>query len=131
MDHKSVSAKISLLVELAAKDGQIDAKERKLINQIGSANGMEDDEVEGLIENPEKINYKELPASDRFDLLHDLVRIMKVDGKIFDEEIIFCLQAARKLGYPMEVIMELYGLAHANLKLSSEINALKRKFRED
>lgn len=131
MERKSVSTKISLLIELAAKDGIIDERERKLINKIALAHGFDEAEVEKLIAGPREVKYKNLPANDRFDLLHDLVRLMKVDGKIFDEEILFCLEAAKKLGYPLEAVMELYGLVHANLKLSTEINSLKRKYNKD
>ncbi|MEQ9305587.1 MAG: hypothetical protein RJQ14_16870 [Marinoscillum sp.] len=66
--------------------------------------------------------------NDRFDTLYHLVHLMKVEGEIFDEEIMYCLNMARKLGYPLEAVMDLYGFVHANVKLNSEINKIKRKY---
>ncbi len=53
---------------------------------------------------------------------------MKVDGKIFDEEISYCMNMAKKLGYPLEAVMDLYSQVHANVKLKSEIQKIKRKY---
>jgi len=119
---------LAILIELANRDGEIDQSERKLIHQIGRAHNHTEEEINELIENTPVINYSKLSNDERFEMLYDLVRLMKVDGKIFDDEILYCLDVARKLGYPMEAIMELYGLVHANLKLSSEIKVLKRKY---
>jgi len=119
---------LSILIELANRDGELDASERKLIFQIARAHNHTEEEVNELIENTPTINYENLSSEERFEMLYDLVRLMKVDGKIFDDEILYCLDVARRLGYPMEAIMELYGLVHANLKLTSEINILKRKY---
>lgn len=119
---------LAILIELANRDGEIDASERRLIHQIGQAHDHDEEEINELIKNTPAINYGKLSNDERFEMLYDLVRLMKVDGKIFDEEILYCLDVARKLGYPMEAVMELYGLVHANLKLTSEIRIIKRKY---
>ncbi len=119
---------LAILIELANRDGEIDQTERKLISQIGAAHNHTEEEIEEIIKNTPTIDYDLLTSEERFEMLYDLVRLMKVDGKIFDDEILYCLEVARKLGYPMEAIMELYGLVHANLKLTSEINLLRRKY---
>ena len=119
---------LSILIELANQDGEIDEKEQKLIYQIGEAHGLTSEEIQELIDSPSKVDYTTLTDDERFDMLYNLVRLMKVDGKIFDEEILYCLDAAKRLSYPLEAIMELYGLVHANLKLTSEIHGLKRKY---
>lgn len=119
---------LAILIELANRDGEIDESEIKLIHQIAKAHNHTEEEVNELIENTPTIDYDKLSNDERFEMLYDLVRLMKVDGKIFDDEILYCLDVARKLGYPMEAIMELYGLVHANLKLTSEIRILKRKY---
>ena len=119
---------LSILIELANRDGEIDESERKLIHQIGLAHNHTEEEIDDLITNTPSIDYDKLSSDERFEMLYDLVRLMKVDGKIFDDEILYCLDVARKLGYPMEAVMELYGLVHANLKLTSEIRVLKRKY---
>ncbi|GAB4250778.1 MAG: hypothetical protein Tsb0034_29920 [Ekhidna sp.] len=121
---------LAILIELANRDGEIDEREHRLIHQIGEAHGLSIGEIEDLISAPPRIDYSKLTEDERFEMLYDLVRLMKVDGKIFDEEILYCLDVAKRLHYPLEAVMELYGLVHANLKLTSEINKLKRKYRE-
>ncbi len=122
---------LAILIELANRDGNIDETERKLIYQIGAAHNHSEEEIEEIINNTPTIDYDLLSNDERFEMLYDLVRLMKVDGKIFDEEILYCLDVARRLDYPMEAIMELYGLVHANLKLTTEIKLLKRKYSQD
>lgn len=121
--------KLSVLINLANSDGEVDESEKSLILKIGSAHGMSKEEVEDLINDPvEKVDLKKLSNEDRFDTLYHLVHLMKVDGEIFDEEIMYCLSMARKLNYPLEAVMDLYGYVHANVKLTSEINKIKRKY---
>lgn len=121
---------LSILIELAIRDGEIDDREHRLIHQIGEAHGLEEEEITIMIDSPPQIDYSKLSEDERFEMLYNLVRLMKVDGKIFDEEILYCLDVAKRLKYPLEAVMELYGLVHANLKLTSEINVLKRKYSE-
>lgn len=121
---------ISILIGLANIDGVVDEKERKLIHKIGAAHSISDEEIEALFKTPKQIDYDVLTSDDRFDMLYNLVLLMKVDGKIFDEEIMYCLEAAKRLHFPLEAVMDLYGLVHANLKLTSEINTLKRKYQK-
>ena len=120
---------ISLLINLAARDGNIDQKELNLIYSIGSSHGLSKEEIKVLVDNPKEIkDLDDLAEEDRFDCLYNLVHLMKVDGQIFDEEISYCMSMAKKLRYPLEAVMELYSLVHANVKLTREINTLKSKY---
>lgn len=127
-----IKTQLALLIKLAGQDGEIDLKERELIFKIGRSHGLENDDINHLIENPkENINLALLPDEDRFECLYNLVHLMKVDGQIFDEEISYCMDMTRKLGYPLEAVMELYGLVHANVRLTKEINTVKKKYKKD
>lgn len=120
---------LSILIKLAKSDGEIDTSEEALIKKIGFAHGMSEEEIEDLVRSPDdQIDFNSLSSDDKFDTLYNLVHLMKVDGEIFDEEIMYCLNMARKLGYPLEAVMDLYGLVHANVKLTSEINKIKKKY---
>lgn len=120
---------LSVLINLANSDGQIDDSEKSLIIKIGRAHGMTPEDIDYMIQNPvDKVDLSKLTNEDRFDTLYNLVHLMKVDGEIFDEEIMYCLNMARKLSYPLEAVMDLYGFVHANVKLTSEINKIKRKY---
>jgi uncharacterized membrane protein YebE (DUF533 family) len=122
---------IAILVNLAAKDGEIDQTERDLILRICEAHGFSQEQAEEFFkEKDTPIDFSALSVDQRFDTLHNLVQLMKVDGKIFDEEISYCMQMAKKLGYPMEAVMDLYGFVHANVKLHKEIQRIKRKYHQ-
>lgn len=120
---------LSVLINLANTDGQIDESEKRLISKIGRAHGMSPEEIDYMILHPvDKVDLSSLSNEDRFETLYNLVHLMKVDGEIFDEEIMYCLNMARKLKYPLEAVMDLYGFVHANVKLTSEINKIKKKY---
>ncbi len=122
---------VSILINLAAQDGTIDQKELDLIYKIGRSHGLQNDEIRNLLDNPREItNLDDLDEEERFDCLYNLVHLMKVDGQIFDEEISYCMNMAKKLHYPLEAVMELYSLVHANVKLTREINTLKGKYKK-
>lgn len=124
-----VNTQISLLINLACEDGKIDEKERELIYTIGRSHGLENNEIDELIDHPDQnLDFDTLDDEERFECLYNLVHLMKVDGQIFDEEISYCLEMARKLKYPLEAVMELYGLVHANVRLTKEINTVKKKY---
>lgn len=124
-----VKAQISILITLAAKDGLIDDKELSLIHTIGNSHGLSEIEIKELLDGPRTHeNLDDLNHEERFDCLYNLVHLMKVDGKIFDEEIDYCLKMAKKLQYPLEAVMDLYSLVHANVKLTHEITTLKKKY---
>lgn len=123
---------LSILIRLAHKDGQIREKEKSLIFSIGASHGVPDKEINELLADPERPgDFDTMGEDERFDCLYDLVHLMKVDGRIFDEEISYCMEMARKLGYPLEAVMELYGLVHANVRLTSEIQTLKKKYQKN
>lgn len=123
---------ISLLINLAARDGHIDQKELDLIHKIGASHGLSKAEIKIMLDNPKEIkNLDDLAEEERFECLYNLVHLMKVDGQIFDEEITYCMSMAQKLGYPLEAVMELYSLVHANVKLTSEINTLRSKYSDN
>lgn len=124
-----METKILPLIRLAKADGVLDEKELELIYQIGTAHGMSKSEIEKEIKTSDSsMDLEALSNNDRFEILYNLVHLMKVDGKIFDEEILYCMSIAKKLGYPLEAVMDLYGYVHANVKLKNEIQKVKKKY---
>lgn len=120
---------LTILINLAGMDGEVDDSERRLILRIGQAHGLSEEEVNQIFElENHVIDFDQLSDDQRFDTLHHLVQLMKVDGKIFDEEISYCMAMAKKLGYPLEAVMDLYSQVHANVKLKSEIQKIKKKY---
>lgn len=104
----TASAKVKLLISLAQIDGTTAEREKNYIRKIGVANGISLEEVDSLIERRhDLIVPADLTAGEKFDYLFHLVQLMKIDEKMYKEEILFCSTIAEKLGYRKEVMFEL------------------------
>ncbi|MDV3307417.1 MAG: hypothetical protein LOY03_01190 [Cyclobacteriaceae bacterium] len=100
--------KVKLLVSLAAIDGMIADREKNYIMNIGLANGVSAKEMEEIIGRRHEIVVpSNLTDSEKFDFLFHLVQLMKVDEKMFREEMLFCSTIAEKLGYRKDVLFDL------------------------
>ncbi|MFY0651448.1 MAG: TerB family tellurite resistance protein [Cyclobacteriaceae bacterium] len=121
---------LRVLAILANADGEIDDREMQLMEKIGKAHDMSIDEIHAAIENPGKVkDLSDLNVDEKFELLYDVVQLMKIDNQIYNEEILYCQKIAGKLGYPLEAIMEIYPHVntHINLNIPGEKQALKKK----
>lgn len=99
---------LSILVNLAKIDGEIVPLELDKIHQIGTANGMSEQEIIDVVNKPDQgLNLSALSDDDRFEYLYSLVELMKADGKLYLEEIKFCSKVAAKLGYDEAVMYDL------------------------
>ncbi|MEQ6119915.1 TerB family tellurite resistance protein [Reichenbachiella sp. MALMAid0571] len=124
---------LKVLAILANADGEVNDMEIQLMEKIGKANGMSLDEIHEAIESPDKeIDLDDLNEDDKFDLLHDVIQLMKIDSKIYNEEILYCQNIAAKLGFPLEAVMEIYPHVNTRINLSvpREKEALKKKLYE-
>lgn len=104
----NASAKVNLLISLAQIDGTTADREKNYIRKIGIANGIPAEEMDSLIERRhDLIVPADLTAKEKFDYLFHLVQLMKIDERMYKEEILFCSTIAEKLGYRKEVMFEL------------------------
>lgn len=111
----AVLTQMKLLISLAQIDGIITENERHYIINIGRANGFYPDEVEPLLDRRhELIIPRDLTAEQKFNYIFSLVLLMKIDERMYREEIMFCTKIAEHLGYKPEVMSEL--LTHINTK---------------
>lgn len=100
--------KVKLLVSLAAIDGTIADREENYIVNIGVANGISAKEMEEIVGRRHEIVVpSNLSDSEKFDFLFHLVQLMKIDEKMYREELLFCSTIAEKLGYKKEVMFDL------------------------
>ena len=101
-------AQLKLLINLARVDGKVVEKERNYILNIGKANGLSPDEITPLFAAshdfvvPENITDKQ-----RFDYIFSLVQLMKIDERLYKEEIRYCARIASRLGYDQAIIFDL------------------------
>jgi len=121
-----VFEQLKLLVNLARIDGDMATKEREYIISIGKAHGFPESSVETLFySSHESIIPKELTADQRFNYLFNLVKLMKLDERLYEEEIKFCANIAAKLGYQSQVMFELLLKVKSEDMDPKEVDALK------
>ena len=99
---------MKLLINLAKADGQIADREKNYLINIGRANGFYPDQIYPLFtQRHENIVPTDLTDDEKFELLFSLVQLMKLDERMYREEISFCGQVATRLGYDKNVMFEL------------------------
>ncbi len=121
----SALAQLKLLVKLALIDDEVTDRERKYVTNIGKANGLSPQDVEYMFNNAEEVSVPtDLSNDQKFDYLFSLVQLMKIDERLYKEEIKYCGSVAAKLGYDDEVMVELMLNVSATMK-NAEVEALK------
>jgi uncharacterized tellurite resistance protein B-like protein len=121
-----VLEQLKLLVNLARIDGEMASKEREYIINIGKAHNFPESSVETLFySSHESIVPQELTPDQRFNYLFNLVKLMKLDERLYEEEIKFCANIATKLGYQSQVMFELLLKVKSEDMDPKEVDALK------
>ena len=121
-----VLEQLKLLVNLARIDGEMASKEREYIINIGKAHGFPESSVETLFYGShESIIHDNLSADQRFNYLFNLVKLMKVDERLYEDEIKFCATIATKLGYQSQVMFELLLKVKSGDMDQKEVDSLK------
>ena len=119
-------SRMKLLINLAKVDGQVADKEKNYLINIGRANGIYPDEIYPLFtQNHQILVPEDLSDDQKFDLLFSLIQLMKLDERMYREEIAFCGQVAAKLGYNKQVMFELLAHVRAGNMEANEMDSLK------
>jgi hypothetical protein len=127
----SIKSKLSVLVQLANIDDDFAGEEKDLIYMIAKANGISQDEVNDLIENPEPLPpLSTISDDDKFELLYHIVQLMKIDSQVYLSEIKFCEEVAERLGFKKNVISDLSKRIYSDPSITSNVEALKREVRK-
>ncbi len=119
---------LKLLISLAQIDGEVAEKEMKYITNIGLANGIPLAEITPLFSSrgdQDPIVPSNLTDQERFDYIFSLVQLMKIDERLYQEEIRFCSRVASKLGYDQAVMFDLMLHVRAVME-KNELDALKK-----
>ena len=125
-----VEKQLSMLALLAKSDNHLADEERQLIIHIGEAHGFSIPEIEKIIEEPGPIHdIHHMNEDQKFECLYSLVQLMKIDGKVYNEEIHYCQELVTKLGYELQAIMEIYPFVYKNLRIPEEQERLKKRVR--
>ena len=104
----SALSQLKLLVNLAIIDDEVVDREKTYIMNIGMANGLAEQDVEYLFNQKHQVIVPNgLTNDQKFDYLFSLVQLMKIDERLYKDEIKYCSKVASKLGYKQEVMFEL------------------------
>ena len=118
---------MKLLISLAQIDGTVAPRERNFIINIGRANNFFPDQVVPLFEQRHNLIVPEdLTDDQKFDYLFSLVQLMKIDERMYREEIMFCSKIASNLGYDQQVMFELLLHVKAVAMTEEELSELKK-----
>ncbi len=114
------------MVNLSRIDGAMISRERNYIINIGKAHGFPESSVETLFYTTHDIIIpKELTADQKFNYIFNLVQLMKIDERLYEDEIKFCANVAAKLGYKSQVMFELLLRVKSEDMSQQEIDSLK------
>jgi hypothetical protein len=92
--------KLSILIHLAAIDGEFANVEKSFIKEICDRNGVTKAEFEQLVRNPDPIaSLGALSYARVVEYMSDSLSLMIVDGKIRQSEVILCEDIGLRLGY--------------------------------
>jgi uncharacterized tellurite resistance protein B-like protein len=121
-----VLEQLKLLVNLARMDGELAIIERNYIINIGKGHGFPESSVETLFyDSHETILAEDLTPKQRFNYLFNLVQLMKIDEKLYQEEIKFCANIATRLGYKSEIMFDLLLKVKSGPMDQKDIDALQ------
>ena len=118
---------MKLLISLAQIDGTVADRERNYIINIGRANNIYPDQVLPLFDKRHTLIVPDdLTDDQKFDYLFSLVQLMKIDERMYKEEMMFCSKIAANLGYDQQVMFELLLNVKATPMTINEISDLKK-----
>ena len=91
---------IKKLLEMALVDNHFDQRESELLDKLAKKYGVSENELERIKKNTSNVEF-ELPEDDyeKFNQFYELVHMMIIDKKIYDEEINLCSVLGKKFGY--------------------------------
>ena len=113
---------LKLLVNLSMVDGDMAEREKNYITNIGKANGFPESSVSTLFYSSHEVIIPDnLTVDQKFNYIFSLVQLMKIDERLYKEEIKFCSSIAAKLGYSKEAMFELM------LNVKSVVDDTERK----
>ena len=127
-ENMSSNVHLNILIQLARIDGIVVQEEIDLINQVGKANGMSEDEIAAYFDEQISIDeLKNLSDDEKYDFIYSIVQLMKIDGRLYNEEIKFCAKTAAKLGYDEDVLFELILKIYSDPDITADKGVIKNQ----
>lgn len=122
---------LSILVQMAQIDGETDETELELIRQIGKSENLSDEDIDKVIQTADHKegipSVDDFSESEKLDLMTNLVLVMKIDGIVHKNEMQFCLDMVKKLGFNEDAFYELVSSTTNDIKSDQDINTIREK----
>lgn len=117
---------IKLLISLAQIDGKLAERERSYILNVAKSYDIDPAQIIPLFDQRHPLIIpKDLTDDQKFDYLFSLVQLMKIDDRMYKEEMMFCSKIADNLGYIGQVMFELLLHVKAGVMEKDEVINLK------
>ena len=116
---------MKVLVNLAQVDGKVADREKNYIINIGRANGIYPDQLLPLFERNHELRIPTLNGDEKFEFMYSLVQLMKIDERMYQDEIRYCSMIATRLGYEQQALFELMLQVKTSEMSDIEISELK------
>ncbi|MFC1508870.1 hypothetical protein ACFL60_04170 [Candidatus Omnitrophota bacterium] len=99
---------IKTLSSLAAVDGTFDEAEKEFLGNVATKWGINEEELNSIVNSKETMDIS-IPEDEgkRIEEFATLLRMMMVDGKIYDEEFQFCSTIAEKFGFNPDIVNDI------------------------
>jgi hypothetical protein len=130
-DRNIINSHFLNLFSLAISDTNVSAQEIELLYSIGIENGVSQDEVDFLIDNPHKVKFTK-PASidDTIAQLFDFCRMILADQKVDVREIVFFKSLASHLDISEEIAENILDILIDGLRAGEEKSSLINKVKK-
>lgn len=123
----SIKSQLSTLIQLAKIDGDFDGQEKLHILMVGRANGLSEQEIKEIVENPLPLpDISTMTDDERFDYLYNIIQLMKIDAQVYLSEIKYCEDLAEKLGFRRKVVSALSSRIYSDPSITADIASLKK-----
>ena len=128
--------KFRIMVQLALVDQEFEAAERKFINELAQLNNISLQELDTLIQ--KELENKGLETTfqvpmdftSKIEILADMVKVMKADGKVFLSEIKFCEMIAKMFGFKEKSIGVLSEMIHKDPMVATNWSSVEHKMKK-
>ena len=133
MSMENIIQQIRVLIGLAQVDGNFHEREKQLILRMGRKHKLDEEKVKALIAESKTYDpssLKDLNYEEKFEVLYQLIVMMKADNSVMDEEVVFIQRIAKHLGFEFSVIMELYTHIRSNIRDPLLFKTLRKEMKD-
>jgi len=127
--------KFRLLINLALIDDFLDDSERMLLVKLAGLEGFSEEDIDGMVEQERTRQGEPQPElglsyDEKIKVLIDLIKVMKVDGKVFDAEVKYCERVAKRFGFNEKAIGFLSGNVNLDPKNSAALDKIHYRMKK-